>query len=738
MEGGLFFQANEYTEFLDKYRKLYLSSYTLLTPSEWRLLRNIIRKNIHKGFYRRTEQGFNLLNKNLSTALILVKEIGLKKSALISSMLYPLLQENAIEIKDIDKLFESDVIAIVQGLVKTNSLYVKDEVIETDNFRKLLLSFAEDIRVIIIMIADRLALMRMVNHHPDEEFRLRLASDCAFLYAPLSHRLGLYSIKSELEDMILKYQNRDTYTKIANDLKETKVARDAYIRSFINPVKERLNQTDIKYDIKGRVKSIHSIWNKIKKQNTTLENIYDLFAIRVIVDAPVSKEKAACWQVYSIITDMFQPNPKRMKDWLSIPKSNGYESLHITVLGPEKKFVEVQIRSKRMDEIAERGLAAHWKYKGIKGENGVDQWLSNIREVLENNSSPKELMKDFQMDLYKEEIFVFTPTGDLYKLPKGATVLDFAFLIHTKLGSKCVGAKINNRNVKITHILKSGDQVEVLTSPQQTPKQDWLYIVCTAKAKLKIRQTLKEIEHKEAEYGRELLFRRFKNRKKELDESILMRVIKKLGFKTMTRFYHALAKDELEMNVFLDTYTEIENIDRDGADVKDLRTAEAFVAPTFSPDTVDSKEDVLVIDNNLKGIDYTLAKCCNPIYGDEVFGFTPIHGGIRIHRMDCSNAKDMHTRYPYRIIKAKWHGKHGGQYSITLRVVGQDDIGIVNNITSIITKEKNMSLRTISIDSNDGLFQGHISVLVDNLTALNSLTKKIQAIKGIKHVTRVS
>ncbi len=738
MEGELFFQANEYKEFLDKYRELYLSGYSLLTPSEWRLLRNIIRKSINRGFYKRTEQGFNLLNKNLDTALILVKEIGLKKSALISSLLYPLLQEKAIEIKDIEKLFEEDVIAIVQGLVKTNSLYVKDEVIETDNFRKLLLSFAEDIRVIIIMIADRLALMRMVNHHPDEEFRLRLASDCAFLYAPLSHRLGLYNIKSELEDMILKYQNREVYSNIARELNETKVARDAYIRSFIDPVKVRLDQTGLNYDIKGRVKSIHSIWNKIKKQNTTLENIYDLFAIRVIVDEPVAREKAACWQVYSIITDMFQPNPKRMKDWLSIPKSNGYESLHITVLGPEKKFVEVQIRSKRMDEIAERGLAAHWKYKGIKGENGVDQWLSNIREVLENNSSPKELMKDFQMDLYKEEIFVFTPTGDLYKLPKGATVLDFAFLIHTKLGSKCVGAKINNRNVKITHILKSGDQVEILTSPQQTPKQDWLYIVCTAKAKLKIRQTLKEIEHKEAEYGKELLFRRFKNRKKELDESILMRVIKKLGFKTMTKFYHALAKDDLEMNSFLDTYAEIESADKEGPDVRDLRTAEAFVAHVVSPDSLDSKEDVLVIDNDLKGIDYTLARCCNPIYGDEVFGFTSINGGIRIHRTDCSNAKEMHTRYPYRIIKAKWNGKHGGQYSITLRVVGQDDIGIVNNITSIITKEKNMSLRSISIDSNDGLFQGHLSVLVDNLASLNSLVKKIQTIKGIKHVTRVS
>ena len=390
---------------------------------------------------------------------------------------------------------------------------------------------------------------------------------------------------------------------------------------------------------------------------------------------------------------MFQPNPKRLKDWLSIPKSNGYESLHITVLGPQKRWVEVQIRSKRMDEIAERGLAAHWKYKGLKGESGVDQWLSNIREVLENNSSPNELMKDFKMDLYNEEIFVFTPNGDLHKLPKGATVLDFAFMIHSKLGSKCVGARINNRNVKINHVLNSGDQIEVLTSPQQSPKQDWLNIVCTAKARIKIKQTLKEAEHKEALFGKELLQRRFKNRKIEMEEVILMRLIKKMGFKTMTRFYYALAKEEIALMEVLDLYTELARQEKEPSENREIRPAENFVPMNCESEDNDYRDDVLVIEQNLKGIEYKLARCCNPIYGDDVFGFVSIQGGIKIHRTDCCNAEQMQSRYPYRIVKAKWSGKSDERYIITLRVIGHDDIGIVTNITSLISKEKNLSLR---------------------------------------------
>ncbi|MDO5571691.1 MAG: RelA/SpoT family protein [Bacteroidales bacterium] len=738
MEENVFFSPEEKEEFLTKYKILYPLASPMFEKEEWKILKDRVKEGVIDGSYQRTSEGLNLLLINLSTIIILIKEIGLKKSAVAAVIVYNLCENNIVRAKELKNVFGEEIETIVNGLLKVNSLYVKDEVIESDNFRKLLLSFAEDIRVIIIMIAERLSIMRMINHHPNDKYRQDITQECAFLYTPLAHRLGLYSIKSELEDLTLKYQHRDIYTDIAHKLNQTKVAREAYIKSFIDPVKKKLEATGLNFEIKGRTKSIYSIWNKIKKQNTDIENIYDLFAIRVILNTSEEKEKAECWQVYSIITDMFQPNPKRMKDWLSIPKSNGYESLHITVLGPLKRWVEVQIRSKRMDEIAERGLAAHWKYKGIKGESEIDQWLSNIREVLENNTSPNELMKNFKMDLYKEEIFVFTPNGDLHKLPKGATVLDFAFLIHSKLGTKCVGAIINNHNVKINYVLKSGDQIEIITSPQQAPKQDWLNIVCTSKARIKIKQTLKENEHKEAEFGKELLQRRFKNRKIEMDESVMMRLIKKMGYKTVTSFNYAIAKEQIEINNIIDLYSEIEKGDKEAADVKENRTAENYIAPSAIPDDLENKDDVLVIEQNLKGIDYKLAKCCNPIYGDDVFGFISIQGGIKIHRQDCSNASQMKTRYPYRIVKAKWSGKSGDQYTITLRVIGNDDIGIVTNITSIISKEKNLALRSISIDSVDGLFQGHLSVSVDNLAALTALIKKIQTIKGVKSVSRMS
>lgn len=738
MEENLFFTPQEKSEFLTKYKYAYKHASSFLTQAEWQRVNELVLSAIQQGEYGRTPEGINLLLKNINTAIILYQEIGLKKSSLLAVLLYPLCANHSISVTELGEEFGEDLMPILNGLLKVNTLYVKNEVIESDNFRKLLLSFAEDIRVIMVMIADRLALMRIVNRHPNAQYRENLSQECAFLYTPLSHRLGLYKIKSELEDLTMKYQHREIYTEIARKLNETKVSREAYIDSFIEPVKEKLHATGLNFEIKGRTKSIFSIWNKIKKQNTDIENIYDLFAIRVVLDTERDREKAECWQIYSIITDMYQPNPKRLKDWLSIPKSNGYESLHITVLGPQKKWVEVQIRSKRMDEIAELGLAAHWKYKGAKSENGIDQWMANIREVLENNSSPNELMKDFKMDLYSEEIFVFTPKGDLHKLPKGAKVLDFAFLIHSKLGSKCVGARINGRNVKLNHELNSGDQVEIMTSPQQSPKQDWLNIVFTSKARIKIRQTLKETEHKEAEFGKELLHRRFKNRKVELDEAILMRLIKKMGYKTVTRFYFDLAKEVIEMNTVWDMYAELERHEREPFDNREIRTTEGYVAQTFESEGVGLKEDVLVIEESLKGIEYKLAKCCNPIYGDSVFGFVSIQNGINIHRFDCSNAIHMQQRFPYRIVKAKWSGKSGNQYSITLRVIGNDDIGIVTNITSLIAKEKNMTLRSIAIDANDGLFHGHLSVKIDNIAAMTALIKKIKGVKGVKSVERVS
>jgi GTP pyrophosphokinase len=492
------------------------------------------------------------------------------------------------------------------------------------------------------------------------------------------------------------------------------------------------------FSIKGRTKSISSIWHKLKAQNTTLDKIYDLFAIRIIIDAPLEKEKALCWQAYSIVTDMYTPNPKRLKDWLSIPKSNGYESLHITVYGPGKRWVEVQIRSKRMDEIAERGLAAHWKYKGIKSEGAADQVMASIRETLENNTSPDELMKDFSMGLYQEEIFVFTPGGDVYKLPKGATVLDFAFQIHTKLGMSCVGARVGGRNVKINYALRSGDTVEVLTSPSQSPKADWLNIVCTTKARIRIKQGIKEIEMRESEMGKELLQRRFKNRKIEMDEGLIARLIAKMGFKTQTQFFHALAAEEIDVNNVVDSYEELL---RPAPTQTETLSADAFniqLAPGNEQRTARQHDDVLVIDKNLKGLDYKLARCCNPIYGDDVVGFVSIAGGIKIHRRDCTNVHNLQERYPYRIIPARWAGKSGSQYSITLRIVGNDDIGIVSNISSLINKEQNTLLRAINIDSNDGLFQGHLTVAVNDLSSLTSLIKKIRTIKGVRQVERVN
>nr|MBP8783391.1 bifunctional (p)ppGpp synthetase/guanosine-3',5'-bis(diphosphate) 3'-pyrophosphohydrolase [Paludibacter sp.] len=471
-------------------------------------------------------------------------------------------------------------------------------------------------------------------------------------------------------------------------------------------------------------------------QNTPFENIYDLFAIRIIFDVPADKEKAACWQAYSIVADMYQPNPKRLRDWLSIPKSNGYESLHTTVLGPQGKWVEVQIRTVRMDEVAEKGLAAHWKYKGIKGESGMDEWLKNIREILENPElNAVDFMDEFKLNLYDKEVFVFSPKGDLHKLPKGATALDFAFTIHSNLGSKCVGAKVNGKNMPIKYVLSNGDQVEVLTSPTQRPNAAWLNVVTTSKAKNKIRQALKEIEFKDAEIGRETLIRRFKNWKIDLEDGKISRLAKKKGFKTVSDFYQEIAREKIDILDVREAYLDIDKKEYP-ADLAELRSAESFTASPATSE-ISGKDDVLVIGQDLKNVDFKLSKCCNPIYGDEVFGFVSVTGGIKIHRTDCPNAPQMIARFGYRIVKARWSGKsQGSQYPITLRIVGHDDIGIVTNITSLISKEKNISLRSISIDSNAGLFQGNLTVMVDDLKDLENIVKKIRLIKGVKNVSR--
>src|SRR5574344_1891543 len=625
---------------------------------------------------------------------------------------------------------------IIHGLVRIQELYRKNPVIESENFRNLLLSFAEDMRVVLIMIADRVNLMRQIRDVENLEMQREVSLEAAYLYAPLAHKLGLYKLKSELEDLSLKYLEHDAYYMIKEKLNATKRVRDAYIESFIKPIDEKLKSLGLKFHMKGRTKSIHSIWQKMKKQKCGFEGIYDLFAIRIIIDSSIEQEKMLCWQVYSIITDMYQPNPKRLRDWLSIPKSNGYESLHITVLGPENKWVEVQIRTERMDEIAERGLAAHWRYKGVKGETGLDEWLNNIRSALETNDD-LQLMDQFKMDLYEDEVFVFTPKGDLFKFPKGATILDFAYYIHSNIGNTCVGGKINGKVVSFRQVLHSGDTVEILTQSNQKPKRDWLNIVKSSKAKAKIRLALKETQAKDGLYAKELIERRFKNKKIEIKESVMSHVIKKMGYKENSDFYKDIADEKLDPNVVIDKYIKTRDHDLNVAATKSAESAENFAFENPNEELTYKNDDVLVIDRDLKGIDYKIAQCCRPIYGDDIFGFVTVTGGITIHRKSCPNAPELRKRFGYRIVNAKWSGKGSNQYIITLRVIGNDDIGIVSNITNIISKEDKLTMRSINIDSHDGLFSGNLVLMIEDTGKLNSLIKKLKTVKGVKQIIRI-
>ena len=736
MENNDFFTQEEHKQLILLYKRLLRLSKDTLQKDDCHKLKTHLVKVMAEGTIPRNVFQMNPIIKDMQTAVIVAEEIGMRRASILGIMLHESVKYNLCSLESVKEEYGEDVAGIIRGLVKINELYSKSPIIESENFRNLLLSFAEDMRVILIIIADRVNLMRQIKDSPNEEARLEVANEAAYLYAPLAHKLGLYKLKSELEDLSLKYTQHDVYYHIKEKLNATKQARDRYIEAFIEPIRKKLEDAGLKFHMKGRTKSIHSIYQKMKKQGCPFEGVYDLFAIRIILDSPLEKEKQECWQAYSIVTDMYLPNPKRLRDWLSVPKSNGYESLHITVMGPEGKWVEVQIRTERMDEIAEKGLAAHWRYKGIKGESGLDEWLNSIRETLENSDSDMEAMDQFKLDLYKDEVFVFTPKGDLYKLPQGATVLDFAFSIHSNLGCRCTGARVNGKNVQLRQKLNSGDQVEIMTSNTQTPKRDWLTFVTTSKARNKIRQALKEIAARQTQFAKETLERKFKNRKLEYDEAILMRLIRKLGFKTVTDFYQSIANESMDVNDIIDKYLDMQKRETEQREEISYRSAEGFnmQQPT---DAKDYKDDVLVIDRNLKGLDFTLARCCNPIYGDEVFGFVSINGGIKIHRCDCPNAKEMRSRFPYRIVKARWAGKsQDKQYPITLRIIGHDDIGIVTNITSIINKENNILLRSISIDSHDGLFSGMLTVTVDDNAKLESLIKKIKTVKGVKQVNR--
>lgn len=612
--------------------------------------------------------------------------------------------------EDID--FYSSLIAnnsdLTPAIAKVEALKEKSANVEDANLRALIMSELGNMKTVMKFIAFHVALMRNLKNCEDNADKQAESREAGVLWAQIAHQLGLYKLKSELEDLSLKYLEHDAYYHIKDKLNETKESRDKYVAAFIAPIEKKLTEAGLTFRMKGRTKSIHSIWQKMKKQHVGVDGVFDLIAIRIILTSAPEKELQNCWQVFSIITDMYQPNNERMRDWVTVPKKNGYESLHITVLGPEDRWVEVQIRTERMDDIAEHGLAAHWRYKGVK-------------------------------EAREDGIFVFTPMGDLFKLPVGSTVLDFAYHIHSRLGNKCTGARISGKQVPIKHVLQSGDQVEIITSSTQTPKQDWLNIATSGRVRAKIRQCLKEMQFRQALMAKEVLERKMKNRKLGFDEPTLMHTITGFGYKMVTDFYAALANGTLDINNVLEDYaSRLNPVEPKGSrSGNDHTSAKDFVlAEPAGPETITKHDDVLILDNNLKGIDFQMARCCQPAYGDEVFAFVTTGNGIKIHRKDCPNARELTERFGYRVMEAKWAGKGKQLYPITLRVVGNDDIGIVNNITSIISKEERIMLRSISIDSNDGIFFGTLTVMMDDTSRLTQLIKKLKTVKGVKDIKR--
>lgn len=729
------FTPAERLQFLSLLRQVCHNEDICPEPGEIRLTDKLVRQILNDGGQLRDAFGQNKLLVALQSISLAIEEIGLRGHVLPAFMLRAVIDVDHIPDTFLSSLPEAWRSSFL-GLVAVARLEAKTEAMKTDNFRNLFVSQAVDMRNVLLLISWCVVMMRLVKDTSNLAEQKRLSVEAAYLYAPLAHKLGLYKLKSELEDLSLKYLEHDAYYMIKDNLNATKRARDAYIERFISPIRSMLDAEHLRYHMKGRTKSIHSIWQKMKKQQCGFNGVYDLFAIRIILDAPPKEEIAQCWKVFSLITNRYESNLKRLRDWLTVPKSNGYESLHVTVRGPEDKWVEVQIRSERMDEIAEHGLAAHWRYKGVKSsEGGVDSWLADIRGALETGNE-QLLSESLSSKADKREVYVFTPKGDLYRLPPESTVLDFAYHIHTNVGNHCVGGRVGGRNVPIRHRLESGTTVEILTSNAQVPRAEWLSIVVSSHARSKIRTAVRDIQAREGVLARELLERKLKNRKIEWDESLINQLIKKSGYRESTEFYKAIADDKLDVGALIERYQELARREAGQAERAAIRSADEYVMEPDSIRPTTSGSDVLVIDRNLKGIDFQMARCCNPVYGDEVFGFVTTGSGIKIHRTNCPNAPALRQRFGYRVVPARWAGKGGSKYPITLQVVGTDDLGVVNNITSIISKEEHIMLRSISIDSNAGLFSGTLTVLVDDNQVLDKLIKKLKTVRGVKAVSR--
>ncbi|MDQ8006641.1 MAG: bifunctional (p)ppGpp synthetase/guanosine-3',5'-bis(diphosphate) 3'-pyrophosphohydrolase [Pedobacter sp.] len=722
----------EKKEILKRYRALLRACKSTLQRGDKKEIRKAFDMALESHKDMRRKSGEPYIYHPIAVAQIAAEEIGLGTTSIVCALLHDVVEDTDITLEDIEREFGKKTAKIIDGLTKISGVFDTNSSLQAENFRKMLLTLADDVRVILIKLADRLHNMRTMDFMPRHK-QLKIASETIYLYAPLAHRLGLYAIKSELEDLSMKYLEPDTYKYIATQLNEKKAERNAFIKAFVEPINDILAEQGLVANVYGRPKSIHSIWNKMKKKNIPFEEVYDLFAIRIILDSSPESEKADCWKAYSIVTDLYRPNPDRLRDWVSSPKGNGYESLHTTVMGPKGQWVEVQIRTQRMNEIAEKGFAAHWKYKESSNDNGLDQWIQKVREMLSNpESNALDFLDDFKMNLFSDEIFIFTPKGALLQLPLGATALDFAFEIHTDIGAKCIGAKVNHKLVPLSYKLQNGDQVEIITSSKQTPKEDWLNIVMTAKAKSKIKSSLKEEKRKIAEEGKEILERKLKSLKITYNTDNLNKLSYFFKLQSTQDLFISVATGKIELKdlkEYIASEKEIEN--RGNERATDNERIDALLKKVKGPES-----DVLLIGEDLQKIDYTLAACCNPIPGDDVFGFVTVNEGIKIHRTNCPNAAQLMANYGYRVVKAKWNKQQELSFLTGLRIVGIDDVGLINSLTKVISNDFKVNIRSITIDTDDGIFDGSIKVFVNDKEHLDNLIKNLLAVKGITGVTR--
>jgi len=721
----------EKTEILKRYRALLRASKSTLQKGDKRMIRKAFEMALESHKDMRRKSGEPYIYHPIAVAQIAAEEIGLGTTSIVCALLHDVVEDTDMTLDDIEREFGKKVAMIIDGLTKISGVFDTNSSLQAENFRKMLLTLADDVRVILIKLADRLHNMRTMEFMPRDK-QLKLSSETVYLYAPLAHRLGLYAIKSELEDLSMKYMERETYQFIKNKLNEKKAEREKFIRDFIEPVKKVLEGQDLHADLFGRPKSIHSIWNKMKKKAIPFEEVYDLFAIRIILDSTPESEKADCWKAYSIVTDLYRPNPDRLRDWISSPKANGYESLHTTVMGPRGQWVEVQIRTKRMNEIAEKGFAAHWKYKESSTDSGLDLWVQKVRDMLKNpDSNALDFLDDFKMNLFSDEIFIFTPKGALIQLPLNATALDFAFEIHTDVGASCIGAKVNHKLVPLSHKLQNGDQVEVITSSKQTPKEDWLNIVVTAKAKAKIKSALKEEKRKIAEDGKEILERKMKSLKITYNSENIHKISYFFKLPSTQDLFYNIAKGIIDMKDLKEYQASEKVIENKPQDKIEAEQVAGLLRSIKAKDS-----DMLLIGEDMQKIDYKLANCCNPIPGDDVFGFVTVSDGIKIHRTNCPNAAKLMANYGYRIVKAKWTNQQELAFLTGLRITGIDEVGLINQLTTVISNDFKVNIRSITVDSDNGIFEGQIMVYVNDTDHLENLIRKLKQVKGITGVNR--